>query len=69
MTIDEALRLAEVWMDEIDGVKGVAQGGLGGKECITVFVSMKEAAGKLPDEFHGFKVVVEESGEFDAFSR
>ena len=69
MTIDEALRLAEVWMDEIDGVRGVAQGEIDGHDCITVFVSMKAGADKLPKEFHGYRVVVEESGDFDALPR
>lgn len=69
MTIVEALRLAEAWMDEIDGVGGVAQGKKGGEDCITVFVSMKEAADKLPTKFHGFRVVVEETGNFDAYLR
>lgn len=69
MTIEEALRLAEAWMDEIDGVKGVAQGKKGGEDCISVFVSMKESKGKIPAEFHGFKVDVQESGDFDALPR
>jgi hypothetical protein len=62
----EALRKAEVWMDQIPGVQGVAQGMVGEQDCITVFVSTEEAAEKIPQEFHGFRVSVESTGEFNA---
>ena len=66
MDIAEALRKADSWLDEIEGVEGVAQGKVGKDDCITVFVSQEEAAEKLPSTFHGFKVVVEHTGAFHA---
>ena len=62
----EALRKAEAWIDEIEGVEGVAQGRTGEDDCITVFVSMAEAAEKIPSSFHGYKVAIEYSGDFHA---
>lgn len=66
MEIDRALREAERWLDEIEGVQGVAQGKAEGEDCITVFVAAKALAGPIPDRLHGFKVVVEETGPFQA---
>lgn len=66
MDIEHALHEAERWLDEIEGVQGVGQGKADGEDCITVFVSSKLVAGEIPDELHGFKVVVEESGLFTA---
>lgn len=66
MGIDDALRQAERWLDEIEGVEGVAQGKTDGQDCITVFVSSKATAGEIPDRLHGYKVVVEETGPFHA---
>ncbi len=62
--IDEALRRAEAWLHDIDGVEGVAQGESDGAVCITVFVTLDEAAEKIPATFHGYKVVVERTDEF-----
>jgi hypothetical protein len=64
--IDEALRHAEAWIRNIDGVEGVAQGEVDGTVCITVYVSFDEAAEKIPAMFHGYKVVVEHTDEFTA---
>ena len=44
MDFQEALRKAETWLDEIEGVEGIAQGKIGEKDCITVFVTLKETA-------------------------
>jgi len=66
MDFAEALRKAEGWLDEIEGVEGVAQGKAGEDDCITVFVSREEAAQKIPSTFHGFQVVVEQTGSFHA---
>ena len=68
MNFAEALRKAEAWLDEIDGVEGVAQGKVGEEDCITVFVSRAEAAQKIPRDFHGCKVVVEHTDSFHAQS-
>ncbi len=64
--IDEALRHAEAWLHDIAGVEGVAQGESNGTVCITVFVSLGEAAEKIPTIFRGFKVVVEPTDAFTA---
>ncbi len=63
---DEALRHAEAWLHDIDGVEGVAQGESEGTVCITVFVTLEEVAEKIPPTFHGYKVVVEHTDEFTA---
>lgn len=66
MDIDDALRDAERWLDEIDGVEGVARGKTEGDDCITVFVSSRSTAGEIPQSLHGYPVVVEEAGTFHA---
>ena len=68
MEFADALRKAEAWLDEIEGVEGVAQGKSGDGDCITVFVSLTEAAKKIPNNFHGYRVVIEHSGSFHAQS-
>lgn len=64
MDFSEALQKAEAWLDEIEGVEGIAQGEMGGKDCITVFISLNEAAEKIPNTFHGHMVVIEYSDNF-----
>ncbi len=66
MEFAEALKTAEAWMDEMEGVQGVAEGELDGERCITVFVASLDAAKGLPEELGGHKVVVEPSGSFRA---
>ena len=68
MDIAEALRKAEAWLDEIEGVEGVAQGKTGENDCITVLVSLTEAAKKIPSNFHGYKVVIDNTDSFHAQS-
>lgn len=65
-TIAEALRQAEAWLDELEGVEGVALGKAGTEDCITVFASSEEAAAKIPARLLGFRVVVEHTGSFHA---
>lgn len=67
MGILAAIEKAEQWMDDIDGVEGVAEGEQDGKPTITVFVSKEEAKAKLPTELEGYPVVVEENGPFEAY--
>lgn len=55
MDIDDALRDAERWLDEIDGVEGVARGKTEGDDCITVFVSSRSTAGEIPQSLHGYR--------------
>ena len=64
MDLAEALSAAEAWMNEIEGVEGVAQGKVGGRDCITVFVRLEEAAEKIPRKFQGYDVVVEYTDDF-----
>lgn len=61
-----ALQQAQVWMDEVQGVEAVGEGERDGKKCISVYVSLPEAAAKLPSEFQGYKVVIEQTGPFQA---
>jgi hypothetical protein len=62
----EALDDASDWM-KYDGIEGVGQGEKDAKECIVVFVSRppSEFASKIPKEFKGFPVVIQESGQID----
>ena len=61
----EAREQAEAWLD-IEGVEGIAEGESGGEPCITVFVSFKEVAEKIPPTCHGIKVVIEYTDQFVA---
>ena len=65
VNFNEALKEAEAWLN-FEGVEGIAEGEINGKPCISVFVSRKVK--EIPDEQRGVRVVVEGSGEFDAFS-
>jgi len=67
MGIVEAVHKAESWMDTYDGVTSVAQGEKDGQAVISVFVTRKEVAKELPDQFEGFTVVPEISDEFFSY--
>ena len=62
----EALDEANGWMD-YEGVEGLGQGQKDGSDCIIVFVSRPppELSGQIPNEFKGFPVVIQESGQID----
>lgn len=62
----EALQHAQVWMDEVQGVEAVGECEFEGEPCISVYISLPEAAARLPSEFQGFKVVIEHGGPFQA---
>ena len=66
-TILQAIDEASEWLD-IQGVEGVGQGDLDGKECLVVHVSVAptELSGMIPATFKGFPVVMEESGIISA---
>lgn len=66
MDFQEALRKAETWLDEIEGVEGIAQGKIGEKDCITVFVTLEETAAKIPSSLDGHPVIIEFTDEFVA---
>jgi hypothetical protein len=55
------------WM-AIGGVVGTAIGELEGRPCIVVFVAegSAELGRKIPADVEGYRVVVEETGEFRA---
>lgn len=61
--IIEAIDQATKWL-EIEGVEGVAEGNIGGEQCITVLVSIhpSKIAVKIPPTFFGFPVIFDESG-------
>jgi len=63
------LEASDAWMP-LEGVEGVAQGKTDkGKDCILVLVSNDSTAAvqQLPSKFKGFKVVVKNTGSFDAY--
>ncbi len=67
-SIEKVLEEAEQWIS-IDGVEGIGQGELEDQgPCIVVLVSKppESFAGLIPNTFHGFPVVLEESGEIRA---
>jgi hypothetical protein len=68
MRFEEALDRATIWMDEIDGVQGVAEGQHEGERCITVFVSVPELPEGIPTHLGKYKVIVEHTGHFFAQS-
>ena len=61
-----ALEHAQVWMDEVRGVQAVGECEFEGKKCISVYVTLPEAAAALPSEFEGYKVIIEQGGPFQA---
>ena len=65
MKIEDALKEIQPWLNK-KGIEGVSQGEHNGVACITVFVSASEVRKILPAEYNGFKVVVEETGSFNA---
>ena len=50
------------------GVVGVAEGEIGGRPCVTVYVAemTPEVVGRIPTDLEGWPVVVRESGELRA---
>ena len=61
---NEALQKAQTWMDEIEGVAGVAEGSCDGERCITVWVTIQDAIEQLPTTLDGFQVIAEMSEPF-----
>ncbi len=64
--IEIALDEASTWLD-LAGVVGVGQGEEGGRDCIVVMVAFtsEELTQKLPSVFHGFSVVIQDTGEIN----
>ena len=67
MTITQALEEVQNWFD-YKGVEGIAEGRHEGKPCITVFVSGDYDKTVFPDNYKGFKVIIERTGLFIANS-
>jgi hypothetical protein len=67
-TIAEVFKLHVAHLMSLPGVLGTSQGLHDGKPCIKVYVREKtpELAQEIPDALDGYKVVVEETGEFQA---
>lgn len=61
-----ALQEAQVWMDEIPGVQAVAECESAGEKCIYVYVTVPDAAARLPAEFKGYRVIVEQGDPMQA---
>ena len=67
-TIQEVLQEhTDRWM-EVPGVVGTAIGELDGQRCIKVFVAGKtdDLLAGVPKAVEGYRVVIEETGEFRA---
>jgi len=67
-TIDSVLREHAARLLAIDGVEGAAIGKYGGKPCISVYITGKapERLQQIPANLEGYRVKVEESGNFRA---
>lgn len=61
-----ALEHAQVWMDEIPGVQAVGECETAGEKCIYVYITVPEAVHKLPAEFEGYKVIIQQGGPIQA---
>jgi hypothetical protein len=55
----------------LPGVVGVAQGEFENKPCIKVYVTRKsqEVLGQVPSNLEGYRVIIEESGKFQALDK
>ena len=64
--IEEVLTEHTKELMSIPGVEGVAQGICNGKPCIKVYVVKEspELKRKIPETLEGYKVMIEETGEF-----
>jgi hypothetical protein len=67
-SVEEILKKHTDKLMSVPGVVGVAQGEFEGIPCIKVFVMRKNSAllRHIPGQLGGYRVVVEESGEFRA---
>jgi hypothetical protein len=66
--IEEILKKHADKLMSVPGVVGVAQGEFKGFPCIRVFAVQKTSAllKLIPEQLGGYRVIVEESGEFRA---
>ena len=58
--LDRALQDAKAWL-YLDGVEAIGKGEYEGEACIVVITTRdpEEFIGIIPDEFQGFKVIIE----------
>lgn len=54
------LESAHAWVEEIKGVQAVGECETDGEKCIFVYVTSPDAADKIPSEYHGYKVVIQQ---------
>ena len=56
---------------ELPGVVGIAQGEYNDEPCIKIFIAKKspELLEQLPELLGGYRVIVEETGEFRALNQ
>jgi hypothetical protein len=66
--IEEILKKHTDKLMSVPGVVGIAQGEFKGVPCIRIFVVRKTSAllKHVPNQLGGYRVIVEESGEFRA---
>lgn len=68
LKFDRIIQTATTWMDNIDGVTGVAQGKTeDGHNAVIVYASNAEVENKLPNILEGVPVVVKITDSFKAF--
>ena len=55
----------------VPGVVGIAQGEYEGESCIKVFIAKisPDLLGQIPPVLDGYRVIVEETGEFRVFGK
>lgn len=69
MDFQTALRQAQAWMDDIEGVVMVGEGLSNGSPCIEVFVlapHVKKAAAEIPERLGGHEVIVTQTDPISA---
>ena len=68
MTIQEALKLHNAGLMQLDGVTGTGVGRWNGEPCITLFAEhvTPELLSRIPGQIEGYPVKIEETGTFRA---
>ncbi|MDA2937079.1 hypothetical protein MYX75_02300 [Acidobacteria bacterium AH-259-A15] len=63
--LEQALKEAQSWMHEIEGVASVGQGKINGEDCIAVYVEKspesQEIKKKIPSKCNGIPVDIRET--------
>ena len=66
MDFPAVLESAQVWVENVDGVAAVGEGESEGEKCIYVYITLPDAVGKIPSEYHGYKVIIEQGDPISA---